>query len=107
MAGNAKIGDHVRMDFEFPDGLRPTLACVVAKSTGCYDCDYPFNADERSLAANVQAALHQLGHDASLSDAAAVWESYSLHLQAGWLDGAETIKSAGECLRNYCEALNK
>lgn len=95
------------MDFEFSDDLLPTLACVVAESKGCYNCDYPFDVTYRALAANVQAALLQLGQEASLSDAAAVWEAYSLHFQAGWLDGAETIKSAGECLSHYCEALNK
>ena len=95
------------MDFEFPDELSPALARVVADAKGSYDCDYPFDSAERELAANVQAALCQLGHEVSLSDAAAVWEAYSLHLQAGWLAGAETIKSAGECLRVYCADVAK
>lgn len=90
------------MDFEFPDKHRSVLAGIVSDTKGSYACDYPFDATERDLAANVQAALQQLGHEVSLSDAAAVWEAYSMHLQAGWLDGAETIKSAGECLSVYC-----
>lgn len=66
------------------------------------DADYPFDSVERAQAGNVQSALQSLGFEVSLSDAAAIWERYSLSLQAGWMSGAETVESASECLIIFC-----
>lgn len=93
------------MDFEFPDSLLEILTGAVSDATGSHSSDYPFDEIERAEAANVQAALRMLGHEVSISDAAGLWENYSFHLQAGWITGAETVKSAGECIRHYCEEL--
>ena len=74
----------------------------VADCANTYSGEYPFDLTERAQASNVQAALMELGFDVSVAHAAAIWESYSGHLQAGWLDGAETVNSARETLLIYC-----
>lgn len=74
----------------------------VADCANSYAGEYPTAQHERALACNVQAALKELGFDVSVSHAAAIWESYSGHLQAGWLDGAESVSSARETLLCYC-----
>ena len=80
---------------KFPEQHRAILEEVVADARGNYgDQDYPFNETERREAAHVKSALLGLGYEVSLADAAAVWEAYSQQLQAGWLDGADTVQVA-------------
>lgn len=78
------------------------LEAWVADCPDTYAGEYPFDLTERVQASNVQAALKQLGFDVTVAHAAAIWESYSRHLQAGWLAGAETVDSARETLLIYC-----
>lgn len=93
------------MDFEFPDTLKKVLADLVMDMKGNCPPDYPQHPAEREDAKNVQAVLRQLGHDVSLSDAAAIWQHYSNEQHAGWLTGAETISGAASCLKYFCEEL--
>lgn len=59
------------------------------------DSREPTDADERRYAASMQATLRELGHDVSLTVAAAVWEERSNALVVSWLSGGETVKSCG------------
>ncbi len=77
----------------------------VADCADKYSIEYPIDVTERALACNVQAALKELGFDVSVSHAAAIWEAYSRHLQAGWLVGAESVFSAREILLIYCNEI--
>ena len=58
--------------------------------------------DEVSDTRNVQLALHQLGQDVSLEDAACVWKRYSQSLMASWMSGAETVQSAARTIYLNC-----
>ncbi len=78
------------------------LAVWVTDCANSYFCEYPFDLTERAQASNVQAALKELGFEVSVADAAAIWESCSGHLHAGWMTGAETLNSARETLLSYC-----
>lgn len=60
------------------------------------------DAEERQAALNVQIALQELGQPVSLEVAAEVWRHHSNSLMAGWMLGAETIKSAEKTLFFYC-----
>ncbi len=51
---------------------------------------------------NIQLALGQLGQDVSLEAAASVWIHYSKSLCAGWMAGADTVKSAARALYLNC-----
>ena len=78
------------------------LVLWVTHCANAYPEEYPFDFTERAQASNMQAALKELGFTVSVAHAAAIWESYSRHLQAGWLDGAETVNGARETLAIYC-----
>lgn len=88
----------------FPDSLRPKLAELVQDCRDGHpsDAHYPFDAQERAEAANVRAALHLLGHEVSLAQAAFFWEAYSHTLMAGWLFGAESVDGATQGILAYC-----
>lgn len=87
-------------NMELPPDARGTLTEIVEGSRGRYpaEVNYPFDEGERAQATNVQTVLKNMGYDVTLSDAAAVWECYSGAYQAGWLDGADTVKEVYEHL---------
>ena len=60
------------------------------------------SASEPQHVVNVQIALHELGHDVSLSVATVWWSRYSQSRSTDWAAGAETSASARWCLVDYC-----
>jgi len=94
----------------FPDNLRPSLALLVERSTAEYKSvtaadQWPLCATQSELndAKVVQLALGTLGYDTNIQTAFAVWESYSLDLSAGWMDGPDSIEEAIAALENLCQ----
>lgn len=87
----------------FPDELRATLANEVTSVAGPYSPRFPSNPLDRKTAQFVQAALHKLGHEVSIGEAAAFWQNYTSCLQAEWSDDAYTVLGAVECIKEYCQ----
>lgn len=83
--------------------LKSNLSKLIEKfSDSGLDRDHPLDPTEHQHAVNVKIAFHELGHDVSVSVAAAVWRHYSNSLMADWMSGAETVKSAKRTLLAYC-----
>lgn len=90
---------------EFPIELRETLAEEVASVAGNYSPRFPANPYDRQTAGFLQAALHKLGHEVSIGEAAAFWQNYSLCLQEDWSDDVYTVPGAVQCILQYCAYL--
>lgn len=88
---------------DFPDDLRPIIAAEIASVVGSYSPRYPSNPMDRATAGFVQAACRKLGHEVSIGEAAALWESYLQAIQDDWPDDAYTTAGAQQCLRLFCE----
>lgn len=83
--------------------LRSNLSSLIEKcSDSGFDREHRFDPTEHKDAVNVKIALLELGHDVEVAVAAAVWRHYSNSLMAGWMSGAETVKSAKRTLLAYC-----
>ncbi len=51
---------------------------------------------------NIQTALKELGHDVSLDSAGRFWKVCSSSLMAGWMSGAQSVRSARAAILCYC-----
>lgn len=96
--------DYERLMEEDSNKIQVNLRHLISKSSGLYDVQGDLLDDKkmRQDAANVQAALKELGFDITIEDAAAVWVRHSRSLCAGWMAGAETVKNAKFTLISYC-----
>jgi hypothetical protein len=84
------------------DDSKANLAGLIAQCRETRESgSAPTDKAERKHARNVQIALLELGHDASLAVAAAVWRHHSNSLMASWMSGAETVASAKRTLLAY------
>ena len=85
--------------------IQVNLKRLVNKCRGLCGTHEEILADKkmRKDAANVQAALKELGFDVTIEDAASVWVRHSNSLCAGWMAGAETAKHAKWTLVSYCQ----
>jgi len=87
---------------EFPPELRETLSAEVASVAGTYGPRFPANPYDRQTAGFVQSALHKLGHEVSIGEAAAFWQNYASCLQEDWSDDVYTVPGAILCIIEYC-----
>lgn len=97
--------DYERLMEEESGNIQLNLKRLVNKCRGLYGTQEDILADKkmRKAAANVQAALKELGFDVTIEDAASVWVRHSNSLCAGWMAGAETVKHAKWTLISYCQ----
>lgn len=95
--------DYERLMEEDSGNIQVNLMRLVSKCRGLYDSQKdPLNKKMCKDAANVQAALKELGLDVTVEEAAAVWVRHSNSMCAGWMAGAETVKHAKLALISYC-----
>jgi len=95
--------DYERLEQEDHQRVRSNLKelvdfCSSAKS-GVADL---LDDREQRVAANVQQALCELGHDVTIEVAAAVWRHYSQALAANWMSGAESANRVKWMLISHC-----
>lgn len=95
--------DYERLMLQDRADLRSNLSSLIEKcSDSGFDREHRFDPTEHKDSVNVKIALLELGHDVEVAVAAAVWRHYSNSLMAGWMSGAETVRSAKRTLLVYC-----